>query len=175
MNEWITALTLQHADKLHLLFYGVQSIVNSVCCHQEGRKCGDQSREQPVKWRHGEVQFYVMLLPLPNPIRSQVVGTWQMNEQITALWYSRDEAMYGQAKVAIHGVNEWMNESAFWQRNFDRVCLEHYSLIMCDRFHLLIYGLQNIRIYLFKIFCLMWLNSANRTAKVCMDFGSLAG
>jgi hypothetical protein len=26
------------------------------------------------------------------------------------------------SKSLFHGVNEWMNESAFWQRNFDRAC-----------------------------------------------------
>jgi hypothetical protein len=49
-------------------------------------------------------------------------GTWQMNERITALWYSTDEAMCGQAEVAVPRC-EWMNEFAFWQGNFDRACL----------------------------------------------------
>jgi hypothetical protein len=89
----------------------------------------------------GVVQVYVVLLPLPNPIRSQVFGTWQMNEQITALWYSRDEAIYGQAKVAIPRF-EWMNEwicvltKELWPCLFALTSsnIDHFELNLADQF-----------------------------------------
>jgi hypothetical protein len=72
------------------------------------QKCWDQSKEQPAKW-HGTILCHLVATTKSKPTRSQVFGTWQMNEQITALWYSRNEAIYGQAAFAIPRC-EWMNE-----------------------------------------------------------------
>jgi hypothetical protein len=91
---------------------------------RRGRKCGDHSKEQPAKWR-GTILCHLVASTESKLIRNQVLGTWQMNEQITALWYSPDEATYAQAAFAIlrcEWINEWMNESACCQRNFDRAC-----------------------------------------------------
>jgi hypothetical protein len=72
MNELITALILQHADKLHLLFHGVQSTMNSVRCHQEGSKMRDQSKEQPAKWR-GTIRCHLVATTESKPIRNQAL------------------------------------------------------------------------------------------------------
>jgi hypothetical protein len=59
MNELITALWYspkkQQRDKLHLLFHGAQSTVNSVRCHQARSKLGDQSREEDCVWDAGHM------------------------------------------------------------------------------------------------------------------------
>jgi hypothetical protein len=75
---------------------------------RRGRKCGDQFKEQPAKWR-GTILCHLVATSESKSITSQVFGTWQMNEWITALWHNPNEATYGQAAFAIPRC-KWMNE-----------------------------------------------------------------